>query len=410
MGFYYLIIDYLRLNLLDHIKNNKSMYNFIFQNPVKIIFGKGQIDNLRKELPEGKKIMMTYGGGSIFKNGVYDQIKSVTEGIEMIEFGGIEPNPRYETLMKAVAIVKAEKIDFLLSVGGGSVLDGTKFIAAAALYEGNDPWDICAKRSEISVSKAIPVGAVLTLPATGSEMNGTAVVSRLETEEKLAFASPAVFPEFSVLDPEVIFSLPDRQVANGIVDAFIHVIEQYLTFPVNSPVQDRFAEGIMLTLIEEGPKVLANRQDYNAAANFMWSATLALNGLIGAGVPQDWATHMIGHELTAYHGIDHARTLAIVLPGMMHIRRKEKQEKILQYGERVWNIKSGTVDERIDKAIKKTIAFFESVGIKTTLPDYEVPAETIERITERFEKRGNKVGEKADIGPREIKKILEDRL
>jgi NADP-dependent alcohol dehydrogenase len=398
------------INFVGQTQKYSIMYNFEFYNPVKILFGKGQIDNLRKELPEGKKIMMTYGGGSIFKNGVYDQVKAATKGIDMVEFGGIEPNPRYETLMKAVAIIKAEKIDFLLSVGGGSVLDGTKFIAAATLYEGSDPWDICARRHEITIRKAVPIGAVLTLPATGSEMNGTSVVSRLETQEKLAFSSPAVMPKFSVLDPEVIFSLPDRQVANGVVDAFIHVIEQYLTFPVNSPIQDRFAESIMLTLMEEGPKVLANRGDYEAAANFMWSATLALNGLIGAGVPQDWATHMIGHELTAYHGIDHARTLAIVLPGMMHIRRKEKQAKLLQYAERVWAIKSGTVDERIDRAINMTIGFFESLGIKTTLPDYEVPAETVERITGRFEIRGNKIGEKADIGPKEIKMILEHRL
>tara|TARA_R110002050_G_scaffold161564_3_gene291257 strand:- start:71 stop:1231 length:1161 start_codon:yes stop_codon:yes gene_type:complete len=386
------------------------MYNFEFKNPVKILFGKGKIAKIANELPKDKKILLTYGGGSIFKNGVYDQVKAATKDFNVIEFGGIEANPHYETLMKAVALVKAEKVDYLLSVGGGSVLDGTKFIAAAALYEGEEPWDICAKRSQVNIQKAIPIGAVLTLPATGSEMNGNAVVTRVSTEEKLAFDSPAVMPQFSVLDPEVIFSLPDRQVANGIVDAFIHVMEQYLTFPVNSPLQDRFAEGILHTLIEEGPKVLANRKDYEAAANFMWSATMALNGLIGMGVPQDWATHMIGHELTAYHGIDHARTLAIVLPGMMHIRRKEKQDKILQYGERIWGVREGTVDERIDQTIAKTIAFFESVGIKTTLPDYEVPAETIGRITSRFEERGMKIGEKADIGPGEIQLILEGRL
>lgn len=386
------------------------MYNFEFKNPVKILFGKGKIAKIANELPKDKKILLTYGGGSIFKNGVYDQVKAATKDFNVIEFGGIEANPHYETLMKAVALVKAEKVNYLLSVGGGSVLDGTKFIAAAALYEGEEPWDICAKRSQVNIQKAIPIGAVLTLPATGSEMNGNAVVTRVSTEEKLAFDSPAVMPQFSVLDPEVIFSLPDRQVANGIVDAFIHVMEQYLTFPVNSPLQDRFAEGILHTLIEEGPKVLANRKDYEAAANFMWSATMALNGLIGMGVPQDWATHMIGHELTAYHGIDHARTLAIVLPGMMHIRRKEKQDKILQYGERIWGVREGTVDERIDQTIAKTIAFFESVGIKTTLPDYEVPAETIGRITSRFEERGMKIGEKADIGPGEIQAILEERL
>lgn len=386
------------------------MYNFDFKNPVKICFGKGQIAKLSKELPANKKILLTYGGGSIFKNGVYDQVKAATQGMDIVEFGGIEPNPHYETLMKAVEVVKNEKIDYLLAVGGGSVLDGTKFIAAAALYEGDDPWDICAKRSEIIVTEALPIGAVITLPATGSEMNGNSVVTRVSTQEKLAFGSTAVMPQFSILDPEVIFSLPDRQVANGVVDAFVHVMEQYLTFPADAPLQDRFAEGILHTLIEEGPKVLADRQNYEAAANFMWSATMALNGLIGMGVPQDWGTHMIGHELTAYHGIDHARTLAIVLPGMMHIRRKEKQDKILQYGERIWNISEGSVDERIDQTIQKTIAFFESVGIKTTLPDYEVPNSTIEKITNRFEERGMKIGEKADIGPKEIQAILEDRL
>ncbi len=386
------------------------MYNFQFQNPVRILFGKGQTANIRQQVPDSARIMLTYGGGSIFKNGVYDQVKKALEGFHITEFGGIEPNPTYETLMQAVEICKKEKIDFLLPVGGGSVIDGTKFIAAAVLYEGTDPWDIMAKKDRISVTRALPIGAVLTLPATGSEMNGTAVISKKATQEKISFYSLAVYPRFSILDPEAIFSLPDRQVANGIVDAFIHVIEQYLTFPVNAPLQDRFAEAIMKTLIEEGPKIMANRTDYDAAANFMWCATLALNGLIGMGVPQDWATHMIGHELTAYHGIDHARTLAIVLPGIMHIRRKEKQEKLLQYGERIWNITSGTVDERIDRTIQKTIGFFESVGIPTKLPDYEVPVETIVKIMDRTRQRGSKFGEKADIGPEEIRLILEDRL
>ncbi|MGE4587171.1 MAG: iron-containing alcohol dehydrogenase [Mangrovibacterium sp.] len=386
------------------------MYNFQFKNPVKILFGKGQIAGICQEIPAGAKILMTYGGGSIFKNGVYKQVKEATQGFQLIEFGGIEPNPKYETLMKAVSICREEKINFLLSVGGGSVIDGTKFIAAAALYEDNNPWDIMARKQEITVHKAIPFGAVLTLPATGSEMNPTAVISRNETQEKISFASPATFPVFSVLDPEVIFSLPDRQVANGVADAFVHVIEQYLTFPVNSPLQDRFAESILKTLAEEGPKILANRTDYDAAANFMWSATMALNGLIGMGVPQDWATHMIGHELTAFHGIDHARTLAVVLPGVMHLRRKEKEAKILQYGERIWDITSGTTDERVDQTIQKTIGFFESLGIKTRLPEYGVPAETISRIADRIKSRGSKFGEKADIGFEEVRLILEDRL
>jgi NADP-dependent alcohol dehydrogenase len=288
------------------------------------------------------------------------------------------------------------------------VLDATKFIAAAALYKNGDPWDIIAKRSE--VESALPIGAVLTLPATGSEMNGNSVITRISTLEKMSFSSPKVMPLFSILDPECVFTLPDKQVANGVVDAFVHVFEQYLTFPVNSPLQDRFSEGILTTLVEEGPKVLADRNDYAAAANFMWSATMALNGLIAAGVPEDWATHMIGHELTAYHGIDHARTLAIVLPGMMHIKRRNKREKILQYGERIWGIVSGTDDERIDAAIAKTVEFFESLGVPTKLPDYNVPADTIVKITDRFKQRGYKLGEKADIDFNEVEEILKDRL
>ena len=386
------------------------MYNFTYKNPVKILFGKGQISKIVKELPDNKKIMITYGGGSIFKNGIYDQAKEAIKAYDVIEFGGIEPNPKYETLMKAVDICKKEKIEYLLAIGGGSVIDGTKFIAAATFFEGKDPWDLLAKRDQFLVKKALPIGVILTLPATGSEMNAGSVISKIETKEKMAFSSPVLMPQFSVLDPEVIFSLPNRQVANGIVDAYIHVMEQYLTFPVNSPLQDRFAESILKTLVEEGPKIIANRNDYDSAANFMWCATLALNGLIGVGVPQDWATHMIGHELTALKGIDHAQTLAIILPGIMNAKRAEKQEKILQYGERIWWINEGSIDEKIDLTIQKTIAFFESIGIKTKLSDHGVDSSTISEIAHRIEKRGVKFGEKADIDSREIQSILQSRL
>lgn len=387
------------------------MYNFEYKNPVKILFGKGQIAKLKDELPVGTKILMLYGGGSIFKNGVYNQVTEALTGFDIVEFGGIEPNPTYETSMEAVKVVKRENIGFLLSVGGGSVLDATKFIAAASLYEEGDPRDFLKPgKDKVPVQKALPLGSVLTLPATGSEMNGNSVISIRETTEKLAFGSLHVMPKFSVLDPETIFSLPDKQVANGVVDAFVHVIEQYLTFPVDSPLQDRQAEAVLLTLIEEGPKVLANRKDYNASANFMWSATIALNGLLGVGVPQDWATHGIGHELTAYHGIDHARTLAIVLPALMDVKRKQKEAKLLQYGERVWNIREGSVDERIDQAIRKTVEFFESVGIPTRLPDYGVTMDTIERIEQRFAARGTKLGERYDIDAAETRKILEKQL
>jgi NADP-dependent alcohol dehydrogenase len=387
------------------------MNNFEFYNPVRICFGKGKIAKLSRLIPPGTNILLTYGGGSIKKNGIYDQVITALKGFNIVEFGGIEANPHYETLMKGVALVKANQIDFLLAVGGGSVLDGTKFIAAAALWEGNDPWDILTRRNGAVVEKALPLGTVLTLPATGSEMNGTGVITKWETKDKLAFGSEYTLPRFSILDPEVVFSLPQIQISNGIVDAFIHVTEQYLTYPVNAPIQDRFAESILTTLIEEGPKVLADRSNYEAAANFMWAATMALNGLIGVGVPQDWATHQIGHELTAFHGIDHGQTLCIVLPGIMQVKRKNKEEKMLQYGERVWKITEGSADERIDAIIRQTVNFFESVGIKTKLADYGIGSDIIPKVVDRFKARGIKgIGERGDLTPEDIARVLELQL
>jgi NADP-dependent alcohol dehydrogenase len=380
------------------------MYNFIFYNPVKILFGRGQIANIGQEIPTSAKILLTYGGGSIKRNGVYDQVVKALSGHNFIEFGGIEPNPRYETLMQAVELVRQEGVDFLLAVGGGSVLDGTKFIAAAAHFVG-DPWDILAKQAPIS--SALPLGTVLTLPATGSEMNTNAVVTKWATREKLYFSSPLVFPKFSVLDPETTYSLPLRQIGNGIVDAFTHVAEQYLTFPANAPLQDRMAEAILVTLIEEGPKTVRNPTDYEARANVMWCTTMALNGLIGAGVPQDWTTHMIGHELTALHDLDHAQTLAVVLPSVLTWQKQQKREKLLQYSDRIWHISGGSPEERIEQVIAKTRAFFESVGVPTRLSAYGVDTSTIPRIVDRLERRGVlPLGERRDISADAVAKIL----
>ncbi len=380
------------------------MYNFTFYNPVKILFGKGQIANIAQEIPPSAKILLTYGGGSIKRNGVYDQVVKALAGRNFLEFGGIEPNPRYETLMQAVELVRREGVDFLLAVGGGSVLDGTKFIAAAVPFDG-DPWDILAKHAPIT--SALPLGTVLTLPATGSEMNTNAVVTKWATREKLYFSSPLVFPKFSVLDPETTYSLPPRQIGNGIVDAFTHVAEQYLTFPANAPLQDRMAEAILTTLIEEGPKTIQNPTDYNARANVMWCTTMALNGLIGAGVPQDWATHMIGHELTALHNLDHAQTLAVVLPSVLTWQKQQKREKLLQYSDRIWHITEGTAEERIEQAIAKTRDFFESVGVPTRLSAYGVDTSTIPTIVERLERRGVfPIGERRDITASSVEKIL----
>lgn len=379
------------------------MNNFIYYNPVKIVFGKGEISRLSELITADKKILMTYGGGSIKRNGVYEQVKQALKNHKMLEFGGIEPNPRYETLMKAVEICKKEGVDFLLSVGGGSVLDGTKFIALAAKYKNGDPWDILAKHAP--ANEALPLGCVLTLPATGSEMNMFSVISRESTKEKLAFANPLVYPKFSILDPSTTFTLDSEQTANGIVDAFAHVMEQYMTYPVYAPLQDRQAEAILMTLIEEGPKVLKNPTDYNVRAAIMWSATQALNGLIACGVPQDWTTHMIGHELTAFYGLAHARTLAIVMPAVLRHQINNKKEKLLQYGQRIWGI-SPTESNAAEKAIEKTESFFRSLGFKTKLSENGIGKEKFEEIAGRFRARGIKLGERQNIGPEQVIEIL----
>ncbi|CAG21131.1 iron-containing alcohol dehydrogenase [Photobacterium profundum] len=383
------------------------MLNFTFHNPTQIFFGEDQIAAIAKQIPADAKILVTYGGGSIKSNGVYEQVSTALKDHNWIEFSGIEPNPQFDTLMKAVDVVKAEGITYLLAVGGGSVVDGTKFIAAAARFEGDEPWDILAKQAQ--VKDAVPLSCVLTLPATGSESNIGAVVTRDTT--KLAFMSPFVRPVFAVLDPKVTLSLSERQVANGVVDAFVHTMEQYLTFPVNAKVQDRFSEGLLMNLIEEGPKVLANPDDLEVRSNIMWSATMALNGLIGSGVPQDWSTHMIGHELTGQYGIDHARTLAIILPAVMKVQREQKRGKLVQYAQRVWNIVDGTEDEVIDQAIEKTEAFFKAMGMPVRLTDADLDAESIENILAQLELHGmTSLGEHGDMTPEVNRKVLEAAL
>lgn len=382
------------------------MNNFTFCNPTKLIFGKGTIARIAREIPTGAKIMMTYGGGSIRRNGVYDQVTAALKGRGVVEFGGIEPNPQYETLVKAVELARAEGVDFLLAVGGGSVIDGTKFIATALKYEG-DPWDFLLDPSK--AVDAVPLATVLTLPATGSEMNNGAVVSRKELNEKLAFHNPKCYPLFSVLDPEVCYSLPQRQIVNGIVDSFAHTLEQYLTFDTQAMVMDRWAEGLLQTLVELGPKLVERHDRYDEVANFMLTATMALNGFIAMGVPQDWATHMIGHELTALHGLDHGVTLAIVYPGMMRVMRREKFDKLVQYAERVWDA-TGTPEEKAEAAIVKTDEFFRALGMKTRLSEHGIGQETIDFIVERFRKRGWNLGETGKVTPERVAEILRERL
>ena len=383
------------------------MNNFKFQNPTKIVFGKGSIANISKLIPKHAKVLILYGGGSIKKNGVYDQVTSALKKHTTIEFGGIEANPDYDTLKRAVKLVKTEKVDFLLAVGGGSVIDGTKFISVAAHYKGKHPWNLLAKHEANKIKKAVPIGVVLTLPATGSEMNMNAVISRRKSEEKLSFSNPNVFPRFSILDPEVTYSLPEKYIRNGIVDAYVHVMEQYMTYPVGAIVQDRQAEAILHALIELAPKALETPPDYLGRANFMWAATNALNHLISSGVPGDWATHEIGHELTALYGLDHAETLAVILPYILWYKRDKKKRKLLQYGYRVLNTRSQNHEERISQTIEKTAAFFQGLGMPTTLTAYNIdPDEAAEKVQSRLENRGIILGEHNDITPEDVANII----
>ncbi|MBN2530645.1 MAG: iron-containing alcohol dehydrogenase [Deltaproteobacteria bacterium] len=381
------------------------MKSFTYYNPVKVVFGTDSFESLAKLLPAEGKIMVTMGMGSIRKNGVYDRVMSALAGKDIVEFEGIEPNPEYEKCMEAVRIARSENVRFFLSVGGGSVLDATKFIAAAVLFEGMDPWDILEKGAEIK--SALPIGCVLTLPATGSEVNGNSVVSRRAEGKKLAFGSPKVMPQFSILDPSVTLTLDARQTANGIVDAFVHVMEQYLTYDVNTPLQDRQAEAILSTLVELSFQVRQSPDDVDVRANIMWCASNALNMLINCGTVQDWSTHVIGHEITALHGIDHARTLAIVLPANMRHQRKQKGKKIVQYAKRVWGITGQNDEETIDKCIEKTKQFFEETGCPTSLAAYGLKPSDCESISRTLAERGMVIGERGDIGQAEVDAIIE---
>jgi NADP-dependent alcohol dehydrogenase len=383
------------------------MNNFEFKNPTKIIFGKGEIEKIAIEIPSNAKVLLLFGGGSIKKNGVYEQVKSALKNFKVEEFGGIPANPEFAILEKALAVIKEKQITFLLAVGGGSVIDGTKFLSAAAEYKGDNPWDILDKK--IPTLKGMPFGTVLTLPATGSEMNSGAVITRSETKQKLTMGGAGLFPLFSVLDPTVVKTIPQHQIANGLADAFTHVLEQYMTYPIGAALQDRMAESILQTLIEIAPTIMKEPSDYKAASNFMWSCTMALNGLIQKGVPNDWAIHMMGHELTALFGIDHARTLAIIAGSHYTYNFETKKEKLAQYATRVWGVTEGTLEDKARIGIEKTVSFYQSLGIKTKLSDYTDEFEgTATEISKRLEERGMiALGEHGSLRPRDVEKIIE---
>jgi len=384
------------------------MKDFQFYNPTRIIFGAGSIAKLKKLIPGKARVLLLYGGGSIKKNGVYMQVADALRKHELFEFGGIEPNPDYATLMKAVKSVKKNKIDFLLAVGGGSVIDGTKFVSLASLYQGDDPWDIVSQGLASTLKKALPIGVVLTLPATGSEMNRNSVISNREEGQKLSFGSEKVFPKFSILDPKVTYSLPKEQIRNGLVDAYVHILEQYLTYPVGAAVQDRQAEALLLSIHEIAQQALqTNPPDYDARANYMWVCSNALNHLIGVGVPQDWATHDIGHALTALYGLAHAESLAVVMPWLLWYKREQKQEKLLQFGYRVLDQKMQKYSERIDRTIEALAAFFHSLGMPTTLTAYGLdPDKVADEVQAKLEAEAFVVGEHQDITAADAAAIL----
>lgn len=381
------------------------MENFEFYNPTRLIFGEDQHDKMLNHIPENATILLTYGGGSIKKNGVYNKVLDTLKAFRVVEFSGIEANPQFSTLMRAIELGRQEQVDFILAVGGGSVLDGSKFISAAIHFD-QDPWTILTEGLGKDITNVVPLGTVLTLPATGSEMNSGGVISRAELGEKRVFGGPKLFPVFSVLDPQVIQSLPERQIANGIVDSFVHVMEQYLTYDSGAKLTDRIAESILSTLVEIAPELMSGNLSHNVCSNFMWCCTMALNGTLRAGVPTDWATHFIGHELTALYGIDHGRTLAIIAPNLYTVMIEEKREKLNQYGRRVWGLQGTDVAE---EAILKTRSFFHSLNIPTNISAYtEDTSSTKNVVLEKLEEKGfTNIGERKNVGTLEIEKILE---
>ncbi len=382
------------------------MQNFDFYNPTHIVFGQNRLSELDKLIPQNAKVLVLYGGGSVKRHGTLDKVLAGLGERDVVEFGGIEPNPRFETLMEAVNIVKAEGIDFLLAVGGGSVMDGTKFVALAAKQESDQQNLLFHGFKPVPAKKALPLGCIATLPATGSEMNSAGVITF--NKQKFPFACPLVFPKFSFLDPDLTLTLPKEQIANGVADAFVHVIEQYLTYPTQAKVQERIAEGVLKTLIEDGPVTYNDNSDMAARKNFIWSATNALNGIIGRGVPQDWSTHMIGHEMTALFDIAHGRTLAIILPHLLRERKENKRAKLLQFAERVWDINEGSEDQKIDQAIDKTEAFFNSLGITTNITHYGIDDEGIETLVRNMEKMGlTALSETRDLTLDHVRRILQ---
>ena len=381
------------------------MFNFTFQNTTKLVFGRAQIAQLQTLIPKDKKVLITFGAGSVKRNGVYDQVKVALKDHQTVEFWGIEPNPAVETLRKAAQLGLDEKVDLVLAVGGGSVSDGTKLIAAAIATPEKDAWDIVKSGW---ADKQIPFATVMTLPATGSEMNNGAVISCHETKEKFSFRGD--YPTFSILDPETTYSLPPYQIACSLADIVVHCFEQYMTTPGQNRVLDRWAEGVIATAMEIAPLIKSDQRNYDVMSDYMFSATMALNNFIRMGITQDWSTHQIGHELTALCGLTHGESLSIVYPGTIDVLRNQKKEKLLQFGSRVLDIREGSEETRINRVIEKIEEFFKSLGLATRLSEKSIGVDVIEEIARRFNERGVHLGEAKNVTGDVAREILMRRL
>ncbi len=381
------------------------MQNFTFFNDTTYVFGKGQIARLTELLDPKYKVLCIFGGGSVKKNGVYDQVKAALAGRDVVEFWGVTPNPTAETAREIIALGLKEKVDFLLAVGGGSVVDCTKIVAAGIRHPELDPWEIAT----VGAATQIPFGCVMTMPATGSEMNNGAVLSNLATKEKTG-RYRGDYPRFAIVDPETLKTIPIRQRANALADIVVHCLEQYVTTPGQNRVLDRWAEGVILSTMEISSKVLSEDADYDTLCDYAYCATMALNNFLRMGITQDWVTHQIGHQLTALHGITHGESLTMIWTGTARVLREQKKGKLLQMAERIFGITEGTDDERIDLALEKMEAWFKSLGLATRLSEKGIGMETIDFLEKRFNDYNNPLGEAKNVTGAVIRQIMLDRL
>lgn len=384
------------------------MNAFQFHNPTRIVFGRGSVEQLGAlAKPFGQTVLLVYGSGSIKRSGLYESVLAQLQsiGARVSELPGIEPNPRLATVKKGIEIARANRVDLILAVGGGSVIDAAKAIAVGVPYEG-DVWDFCMRKAVIR--EALPLGTVLTLAATGSEMNGNSVITNWETQQKRSFGCAHAYPKFSILDPSLTFSVPHNQTVNGSVDIMSHVFEQYFSLTENTPLQERFCESILQTVIENVPIALAEPDHYDARANLMWAGTMALNGVISVGVAQDWASHAIEHEISAIYDIPHGAGLAIVFPNWMKYVHRQRLDRFVQFATRVWGIDPAgkSAEETALAGIDATRSFFTRIGAPASLADFQIGSDRLDRMADEAVRFGP-IGSFRKLNREDVRAILE---